>query len=89
MRKKRSLYDAYQFCSFRAQHKVTGIFGDSSALVIKLTRQGKKPSAVPAAEYTEPPMTAKIGKFVIFPAATGVCTSSLKFAVFSVLVAIR
>lgn len=89
MRKKRSLYDAYQFCSFKPQHKVSGVFGDSNALVIKLTRQGKKPSAVPATEYTEPSMTAKIGKFVIFPAATGVCTSNLRFAVFSVLVATR
>lgn len=89
MRKKRSLYDAYQFCSFKPQHKISGVFGDSNAVVIKLSRQGKKPSAVPAAEYTEPPMTARIGKFAIFPAATGVCTSKLRFAVFSVLVATR
>jgi len=89
MRKKRSLYDAYQFCSFKPQRKVSGVFGDSNALVIKFTRRGKKPSAVPAAEETEPSMTARIGKFVIFPVATGVCTSNLKFAVFSVLVATR
>lgn len=89
MRKKRSLYDAYQFYSFKPQRKVSGVFGDSNALVIKLSRQEKKPSAVPAAEYTEPSMTARIGKFVIFPAATGVCTLNLRFAVFSVLVATR
>ena len=89
MRKKRSLYDAYKFCNFKPQHKVSGIFGDSNALVIKFTRQGKKPSAVTAAEYTELSMTARIDKFVISPAATDVCTSNSKFAVFSVLVAIR
>lgn len=89
MRKKRSLYDAYQFCSFKPQHKISGVFGDSNAIVIKLTRQGKKPSAASAAEYSEPSMTARIGKFVIFPAATGVCISNLRFAVFSVFVATR
>jgi hypothetical protein len=89
MREKRSLYDAYQFCSFKPQHKVSGVFGDPNAFVIKFTRQGKKPSAVPAAEYTELSMTARIGKFVIFPAAIGVCTSNLRFAVFSAIVATR
>lgn len=89
MRKKRSLYDAYKFCNFKPQHKVSGIFGDSNALVIKFTRQGKKPSVVPAAEYTELSMTARIDKFVISPVVTDVCTSTWKFAVFFVLVAIR
>jgi len=89
MRKKRSLYAAYQFCSFKPKHKVSGVFGDPNALVIKFTRQGKKQSAVLAAEYTEPSMIARIDKSVIFPAATGVCTLNLKFVGFSVLVATR
>jgi len=89
MRKKRSLYDAYQFYSFKPQRKVSGIFGDSNALVVKLRRQEKKPSAVPVAEYTELSMTARIGKFAIFPVATSECTSNLRFAVFFVLVATR
>jgi hypothetical protein len=87
MRKKRSLNDAYKFCNFKPQPKVLGIFGDSNALVIKLVRQGKKQSAAPATGFTELSMTARIGKFEIFPAATGVCTSNLRFAVFSVLAA--
>lgn len=87
MRKKRSLNDAYKFCNFKPQHKVSGIFGDSNALVIKLVRQGKKQSATLATEFIEHSTTARIGKFVIFPAATGVRTSNLRFAVFSVLAA--
>jgi hypothetical protein len=89
MRKKRTLYDAYQFCSFKPQHKVSGVFGDSNAIVIKLTRQGKKPPAAPAVRYTEPSMTARIDECVIFPAAIGVCISNLRFAGFSVFVATR
>jgi hypothetical protein len=89
MRKKRSLYDAYQFCSFKPQHKVSGVFGDSNAMVIKFTRQGKKPSAVTAVKYTEPSMTARIGECVIFPAAIGVYTLNLRFAGFSVFAATR
>ena len=89
MRKKQSLYDAYKFCNFKPQRKVSGIFGDSNALVIKLVRQGKKQYAVPATGFTELSMTARIGKFVIFPAATGACTSNLRFDVFFVLVATR
>ncbi|OHB94046.1 MAG: hypothetical protein A2Z58_00495 [Planctomycetes bacterium RIFCSPHIGHO2_12_42_15] len=89
MRKKRSLYDAYKFCNFKPQHKVSGIFGDSNALVIKLIRQGKKQSAAPATGFTELSMTARIGKFVIFPVVTGACTSNLRFNAFIVLVATR
>lgn len=89
MRKKRSLYDAYQFYSFKPQRKVSGIFGDSNALVVKLSRQGKKPSAVPVVEYIELSMTVRIGKFVTFPVATSECTSNSRFAAFSVLVATR
>ena len=87
MGKKRLLYDAYKFCNFKPQPKVSGIFGDSNALVIKLVRQGKKQSAVPVTGFSELSMTARICKFVIFPAATGVCTSNLRFDVFSVLAA--
>ena len=84
MRKKRSLYDAYHIPGFKPQRKVSGIFGDPNALVIKLTRQGKKQSAAHATEFTALSMTARIGKFAIYPAAIGVCTSNLRFDALSV-----
>ena len=84
MRKKRSLYDAYHFPGFKPQPKVSGIFGDPNALVIKLTRQGKKQSAAHATEFTALSTTARIGEFAIYPAAIGVCTSNLRFDAFSV-----
>ena len=84
MRKKRSLYDAYHFPGFKPQHRVSGIFGDPNALVIKLTRQGKKQSAVHATEFTALSTTARIGKFAIYPAEIGVCALNLRFDAFSV-----
>ena len=89
MRKKRSLYDAYKFCNFSPQRKVSGIFGDSNALVIKIIRQEKKQSAEPATGFTELSMTVRRDRFVIFPVVTGACTSNLRFNAFIVLVAIR
>ncbi|MFO0792629.1 MAG: hypothetical protein U0586_07930 [Candidatus Brocadiaceae bacterium] len=84
MRKKRSLYDAYHFPGFKPQRRVSGIFGDPNALVIKFSRQGKKQFAVLVTEFTVPSTTARIDKFAIYPAAIGVCTSSLRFDAFSV-----
>lgn len=84
MRKKRSLYDAYHFAGFKPQHRISGIFGDPNALVIKLTRQGKKQSAAHATEFTALSTTARIGKFAIYPVAIGVCASNLRFDVFFV-----
>lgn len=89
MRKKRSLYDAYHFPDFKPQCRVSGIFGDPNALVIKLTRQGKKQFVALATEFTGLSMTARIDKFVIFLAAIGACTSNWRFDAFSVLVATR
>lgn len=84
MRKKRSLYDAYHFPGFKPQRRVSGIFGDPNALVIKLTRQGKKQSAALATEFTGLSTTVRIGEFVIYPAAIGACTSNWRFDAFSV-----
>ena len=89
MRKKRSLYDAYHFPGFKPQRRVSGIFGDPNALVIRLTRQEKKQFVALATEFTGLFMTARIDKFVIFLAAIDACTSNWRFDAFSVRVATR
>jgi hypothetical protein len=59
MRKKKTLYDAYQFPGFAPHRIVVGIFGDRHARVIKLDRQEKKQHAVVAAQCTDLSMTIK------------------------------
>ena len=83
MRKKRSLYDAYHIPGFKPQRKVSGIFGDPNALVIKLTRQGKN-SLQHMQQSSSLSTTARIGKFAICPAEIGVCALNLRFDAFSV-----
>jgi len=40
--RKKTLSDSYRFPGFTPQRTVVGIFGDSYARVIRLTRRGKK-----------------------------------------------
>jgi hypothetical protein len=71
MQRTRRLWDAYRFSGFTPEPKVSGIFGDPKALVIKLRRRGKKRFAGPVAVRTG---RFTIGKFVeceIFPAGIG------------------
>jgi len=53
MRKKKTLYDSYQFPGFTPQRSIIGIFGDPHARVIRLDRRGKKQPAVCAARFTD------------------------------------
>lgn len=39
--KRKRLFDAYRFTSFRPLEKICGIFGDSKARVITLVRRSK------------------------------------------------
>jgi hypothetical protein len=70
MRKKKTLYDSYQFRGFTPQRSVTGIFGDPYTRVIKLNRQGKKQHAVCVARSTDLFTTIKSEGSVTFPVAT-------------------
>jgi len=72
MRKKKTLYDAYQLPGFTPQRSIIGIFGDPHARVIKLNRQGKKQPAVCAARSTDLFTTIKAAGSVTFPVVTPV-----------------
>jgi hypothetical protein len=69
MEKKR-LWDAYRFPGFMPETKVSGIFGDPKALVIKLRRRGKKRFVGFADGRTGRFTTARCDRFGIFRAAT-------------------
>jgi hypothetical protein len=51
MRKKRGLYDAYQFPGFHPEVKSKGIFGDPVAQVVVLKRRQKKQNADNAEQF--------------------------------------
>jgi hypothetical protein len=70
MRKKKTLYDSYQFRGFTPQRSVIGVFGDPHARIIKLNRQGKKQHAVFAARSTDLFTTIRSAGSATFPVAT-------------------
>jgi hypothetical protein len=72
MRKKKTLYDSYQFPGFIPHRTVVGIFGDPHARVIKLDRQGKKQHAVFAERFTDLFTTIRSAGSVTFPVVTPV-----------------
>jgi hypothetical protein len=50
--RKKTLSDSYRFPGFTPQRTVVGIFGDSYARVIRLTRRGKKQLVASVAQFT-------------------------------------
>jgi hypothetical protein len=67
--RKKTLSDSYHFPGFTPQRTVIGIFGDSNARVIRLTRRGKKQFVASAARFTGPFTIIRSSEFVIFPLA--------------------
>lgn len=67
MEKKRRLWDTYRFPGFRAEHTVSGIFGDPKARVIRLMRTEKKRRVEYAALFTIPTTTKRPEGFGTFP----------------------
>jgi len=67
--RKKTLSDSYRFPGFTPQRTVVGIFGDSYARVIRLTRRGKKRFVASAARFTGPFTIIRSSGFVIFPLA--------------------
>ena len=74
--RKKSLYDAYRFPGFTPVREVMGLFGDRTALVIRLNRRSKKRSAAPARPSIVAGTTAGPGSFATSPAGTAGFTSS-------------
>jgi hypothetical protein len=89
MRKRRSLSDLYYFPGFRPKKAVHGVFGDSNARVIKLSRRGKKLFAASAARYIGPLVIVETALSVIYPVATLGSTLNWRFAGSSVAGAAR
>ena len=82
MRKKRRLTDAYHFPPFTPEQRVSGLFGDSRARVIRFTRRQKKQSVEVAVQHTGPSTTASPAWSATFPAATHASTSNWRSGVF-------
>ncbi len=82
MQKKRRLTDAYHFPPFTPEQRVSGIFGDPRARVIRFTRRQKKQSADLAVRHTGPSTTASSAWSETSLAATRASTSNWRSGVF-------
>ena len=82
MRKIKQLYDTYNFPGFRAERKVTGVFGDPYAVVLRLRRRGKKRFAGSADMRAGRFTIARFDGYGIFPAEIGVFVWRWRFAEF-------
>lgn len=82
MTKSIKLEDAYRFPGFVPQANVRGVFGDSSARILTLSRRGKKRHAAPVDLSTRGFTTGKLGAYETFPAVGFVFTWNWRFAEF-------
>lgn len=80
MHKHKRLTDAYRFPGWTPLRTVKGVFGDPKAIVVRLNRRQKKQSVQSAHSRREASTTARYAAFVIFPAVTGACMWSWRFA---------
>jgi hypothetical protein len=84
MRKRLTLFDLYLFPGFRPKRIVCGIFGDSNARVIKLSRRGKKLFAASAVQHIGPLVIVETVLSATYPVVTPGSTSNWRFAASSV-----
>jgi hypothetical protein len=84
MRKRLTLSDLYLFPGFRPKKTVYGIFGDSNARVIKLSRRGKKLFAASAVQHIGPLVIVENALSAICPVVTPESTSNWRFVAYSV-----
>jgi hypothetical protein len=82
MRKKRRLTDAYQLPPFTPGQRVSGLFGDPKARVIRFSRRQKKQAAVFAVRHIGPFTTASSAWSETFLVATRASISSWRYDVF-------
>ena len=80
-RKGKQLRDCYQFAGFTPSVAVKGVFGDSQARVITLTRRSKKQFVAYAVVCIVVGMIASCGACVINPAAMRVFIWSMSAVV--------
>jgi hypothetical protein len=78
--KRRELRDNHRFEGFTPSVTVKGVFGDSMARVIALTRRSKKRCVAPAVGNNQGGMTARFDGYAICPAAMRASTVSLSNA---------
>jgi hypothetical protein len=84
MLKRQTLSGLYHFPGFRPKKTVYGIFGDSNARVIKLSRRGKKLFAASAAQYNGLLVIVETALSATYPVVTLGSTSNWRFAASSV-----
>jgi hypothetical protein len=84
MRKRQTLSELYHVPGFRPRKTVNGIFGDSNARVIKLSRRGKKLFAASAVQLIGPLVIVGTVWSATYPVETPGSTSNWRFAVSSV-----
>ena len=84
MRKRQTLSELYHFPGFRSRKTANGLFGDSNARVIKLSRRGKKLFAASAVQHIGPLVIVENALSAIYPAVTPESTSNWRFAASSV-----
>jgi hypothetical protein len=77
----RRLTDSYRFTGFKPQEKVSGMFGDSKARIVRLVRTGKKLSADVVGRLAEASTTARQGMYATYPLAMHESISSSKSGV--------
>jgi len=66
MKKQKRLWDTYHYPGFKPKPMVTGVFGDSQSIVVKLDRPGKKRYAASVAKHSLAGMIAPSVRFGIF-----------------------
>ncbi len=71
MAKHKQLWDIYRFPRFYPSRRISGIFGDPRALVIRLKRRGKKQSVEPVERSIISSTAERSAGFEICPA--GIC----------------
>ncbi|MEK6744917.1 MAG: hypothetical protein AABZ15_14970 [Nitrospirota bacterium] len=87
--RKKTLSDSYRFPGFAPQRTVVGIFGDSYARVIRLTRRGKKQFVASAARFIGPFTIIRSNESVIFLMAIPASIWNYRYDEFSARGAVR
>jgi hypothetical protein len=79
---RKSLLDGYRFAGFRGRSKIKGCFGDSTSLVISLSRRQKKQFVELAQPALKVGMIARRSKPVILAVAIAAFIWNLRSAVY-------
>jgi hypothetical protein len=79
-KKKKHLKDSYKFPEFYPGATVSGVFGDQTARVLRLSRRSKKRYAVHAKSSTAAGTTAGRDESETFPAGRRACTWKSTYA---------